>query len=148
LAYNYGYNATLYAVKYADSQLVASTSWWLDVETENSWTTSQVDNKSSLEGAVDALRQHTFLPTVGIYSTPYQWAVITGNWQNHLPSWVGTGSSNLIAAKAACRVQSFTGGGMWLAQYTPSLDIDYPCSGQFMYSVSKLQSNPRGSVVN
>src|SRR5579871_684495 len=36
LAYNYGYNAGLYALNYASGQKVSSSTWWLDVETTNS----------------------------------------------------------------------------------------------------------------
>ena len=37
LAYNYGYNAGLYAINAAQSAGVSSATWWLDVETSNTW---------------------------------------------------------------------------------------------------------------
>ena len=38
LAYNYGYNAAKYALKYADLNNAHSLNWWLDVESDNSWS--------------------------------------------------------------------------------------------------------------
>src|SRR5208282_6429264 len=45
LAYNYGFNAGKYTVLYADSQDVHATSWWLDVENDNSWDTNTSYNR-------------------------------------------------------------------------------------------------------
>src|SRR6476659_5855853 len=38
IAYNYGYNAGLYAYNAAANAGVRSSSWWLDVETMNTWS--------------------------------------------------------------------------------------------------------------
>jgi hypothetical protein len=92
-----------------------------------------------LEGAVAALAQHTFLPIIGFYSYPGQWNSITGNWHNSLPSWVATGSTSSLLAVSACKGQSFTGGPIWLSQYTQVLDKNYACSPRFMQSLDKLQ---------
>jgi hypothetical protein len=127
LAYNYGYNAAAYAMLYAASQNIHSTVWWLDVETENSWTNSAADNQASIQGSIDAIKRAVILPTIGIYSTPYQWKVITNNWRNGLPNWVGTGSSLRADAIRACSGNNFTGGGTMLTQYTLELDHDYVC---------------------
>lgn len=126
-AYNFGYNAGLYAINYASSQYVHSNTWWLDVETENSWSTNVTYNRASLNGMVDAIRQHTLLPTIGFYSYPGQWSTITGNWHNGYPNWSATGDVLHQKAVDYCKGQAFTGGPTWLTQYTTRLDDDYVC---------------------
>ena len=132
LAYNYGYNAALYAVQLADRQGAHANLWWLDVETENSWSASIVRNREALQGSIDAIRRSVPFVQVGIYSSPLQWSQLVGKWHNQLPSWVATGATSQGPAQAACRQPSFTGGSTWLAQYTPKyLDIDYACNQSF-----------------
>lgn len=138
LAYNYGYNSIIYSIEYAEKQLVSSNMWWLDVETENSWSDSTVVNRAALNGAVTALRQHVFVPTIGFYSYPGQWAEITGSWRNGLPAWVASGSNSNVQAMQLCRAPSFNGGQVWLGQYTKTLDENYPCSSKFMNTLDKL----------
>jgi hypothetical protein len=127
LAYNYGYNAAKYAVSYADYQAAHSNVWWLDVETDNSWTLSPLVNRNVLAGAIAAVKQIPFVSSIGIYSTPNQWRAITGSWHNLLPEWIGTGSSSRNTALQACSSKSFTGGPIWLSQYTIKLDTDLAC---------------------
>ncbi len=127
LAYNFGYNAGVYALDYAASQYVHSNTWWLDVETENSWSTNPTYNRASLDGMIDAIRQHTLLPTIGFYSYPGQWSTITGNWHNGYPNWAATGDVTRQKAVDFCKGQAFTGGPTWLTQYTTRLDNDYVC---------------------
>jgi hypothetical protein len=127
VAYDFGYNAGMYALNYAASQYVHTNVWWLDVETENSWSSNTSFNRASLNGMVDAIRQHTILPTIGYYSYPGQWAAITGDWQNYLPNWVATGDVSSQKALAYCSGQAFNGGSTWLTQYTTRLDNDYAC---------------------
>ena len=54
LAYNYGYNAGLYSINAAMGVGVSSATWWLDVETGNTWNTNVVQNQNSLQGEHDA----------------------------------------------------------------------------------------------
>lgn len=135
LAYNYGYNASLYAIKYAASRDVHSNLWWLDVETDNSWSTKIALNRASLQGSIDALRQNVILTKIGIYSYPAQWQVITDNWHSDLPAWVATGSTDKSVANQACKGPSFDGGPIWLGQYTPNLDVNQPCNQQFFQTI-------------
>jgi hypothetical protein len=128
LAYNYGYNAALYALTYASRQNVHTTNWWLDVETDNSWTDDPAQNIQSLQGMITALQQHTFLPTIGIYAYPGQWNLITDSWHNGLTAWIATGSSSRSAAVADCQAPDFTGGRIIVSQYTQALDEDYSCT--------------------
>lgn len=127
LSYNFGYNAGLYAVNYAASQYVHASMWWLDVETENSWSANTEYNRASLVGMVHAIQQNTLLPTIGFYSYPGQWNSITGNWFNGYPNWAATGSDNIQMAMSYCHGQAFNGGPTWLTQYTTRLDDDYAC---------------------
>jgi hypothetical protein len=127
LAYNYGYNAGIYAVYYADSQLVHGTMWWLDVETENSWSENTEYNRSSLLGTADAIKHETLFADIGYYSYPGQWDKITGKWRNGYPTWAASGSEKRQDAIEACGWPSFTGGHSVLAQYTKRLDNDYVC---------------------
>lgn len=131
LAYNYGYNAARYAVNYANKQAVHTSVWWLDVETSNSWTNNVLQNRETLVGMADALRHYTVLPTIGFYSYPGQWNLLTGNWQPHYPGWVATGSLHYSVALQACHQPSFTGGPVWLAQYTTKLDHNIVCGDAY-----------------
>jgi hypothetical protein len=128
LAYNYGFHAAQYAISYANSRLVQSSQWWLDVETENSWTNNVLQNRAALQGMIDAIHQNVFAATVGFYSYPGQWIQIVGNWRPRLPAWVATGTMSESMAVAACHEPSFTGSSVQLSQYTLKLDEDYNCS--------------------
>jgi hypothetical protein len=128
LAYNYGFNEGLYAVKYADQQNVHSDLWWLDVETENSWATNFLVNRQFLAGAIAAIKQQTWSPAVGIYSASDQWTEIVGPWHNKLPVWLATGATDKATAVKACGNRSFTDGSIWLTQYTIKYDENFSCS--------------------
>jgi hypothetical protein len=127
LAYNYGYAAGMYTVEYAASQGIHGTMWWLDVETDNSWTTDPLANRAEIAGEAAAIQHSTVIARIGIYSYPGQWDLITDNWTNGLPNWVATGSLERTVAQAFCRDENFTGGSTWLTQYTVRLDEDYVC---------------------
>ena len=126
LAYNYGYNAGLYAYNAAISAGVHSTTWWLDVETNNTWSNNTVQNQNSLQGETDALRV-SGVAMVGVYSTTAQWQSITNGWQNRLPSWGATTWTTAKQAAKYCTGHDFTGGGTWLIQFKGKLDQDYAC---------------------
>lgn len=127
LAYNYGYNAGLYALDYANSQGVSSGTWWLDVETMNSWTNDTVQNVQSLRGQTDALIA-AGVTTIGVYSTTAQWNDITGGWQNGFPSWGASTWRHARQAATFCQGHEFTGGPTYLIQYRgKNLDQNYAC---------------------
>jgi hypothetical protein len=116
-------------VSYAASQSATTpTAWWLDVETANSWSSSDLSlNRYTIQGIVDTLRQATTLP-IGIYSTSYQWGVITGGYQAAVDAnWVATGQRTLKRAKGYCGSTGFTGAKIWLVQYVTTIDNDYVC---------------------
>jgi hypothetical protein len=127
IAYDYGYQATAYDIRYSIRLGLVSPLWSLDVETANAWSDNPLDNSASLQGVIDAIKQLTFKPTIVIYSTPDQWASVTNNWRPQVISWLGTGDTSLAMAVNACQEPSFTAGPLWLTQYTPLLDQDYAC---------------------
>jgi hypothetical protein len=129
LAYNYGYNAGLSALSAAKNAGVSSASWWLDVETSNTWNSNVIQNQNSLQGEYDALVANG-VTTVGVYSTTAQWKSITGGWINNWPSWGATTWTTPQQAQSYCTGHQFTGGPSYLMQYLPSntnLDYDVAC---------------------
>lgn len=109
-AHNYGWNAASFAYDTAGSR--QSSTWWLDIETANSWVGRTDVNRGAIQGAIDYL-QAAGVTNVGIYSTPSMWRSITGGWRNNLPIWyAGTSSTTCAFAQA----NSFTNGSVWLVQ--------------------------------
>lgn len=125
LAYNYGYNAGLYAVSAATGAgLDVATRWWLDVETINTWANDTTQNRNSLQGEYDALMA-SGAAEVGAYSTTAQWNGITGNWINNWKSWGATTWPTASEAQGYCTGHEFTGGTSELMQFTPTQNLDY-----------------------
>jgi hypothetical protein len=149
-SYDYGWNAAqnsfadAIAAETADGSTSSKTAaaaapWWLDVETANSWETlesaygatptSDANDQASLQGAVAYLVAQG-VGTVGFYSTPSQWTVLTGGTGSSFaasPDWVA-GFRTLSLAQAGCSSTSFTGGRVALTQYpSGGFDADYAC---------------------
>jgi len=125
----YGAQAAAYALNYASSVTGASSAashvWWIDVETANTWSSSQAANAAVVQGALKYLKQHTS-KSVGIYSTGYQWGVITGGVQLGAPVWAA-GASSAASAPSMCGT-GFTGKPVKVVQYPAgSYDGDYRC---------------------
>jgi hypothetical protein len=140
-SYDYGWNYAQDALARALAVTAgaAAVQWWLDVETGNSWQTlesaygqttgARANDRASIAGAVAAL-QSQGVRSIGVYSTTYQWAQITGGSDIQFatqPAWVaGTGS--LSTAQSNCASTSFTGGHVTLTQYAYNgYDADYHC---------------------
>lgn len=114
-AYNYGYKTAQHAVAYAKTQGVTDVAtWWLDVETENTWSADKAMNAVVLGAAIDYLRTQT--ASIGIYSTPYQWSIIAGTYAPGLPVWVA-GGKDAAHAQELCTTGLFGGGEVQLVQY-------------------------------
>jgi hypothetical protein len=136
-SYDYGWYAA--ADSYAKAQAAYSalniaaspsaTSWWLDVETSNSWQTNVTNNVAVLQGEVDYLKS-VGVTKIGFYSTTAQWNQITGTSKVFAayPSW-GAGAPSEKAAKDHCvSTPGFTGGRLALVQYIWSgFDADVRC---------------------
>jgi hypothetical protein len=136
-AFDYGWNAA--ADSWADAGSAyrslgltgtpSGTTWWLDVETSNSWRSDTSLNVAALQGEVDYLTGTAHVVKLGIYSTSYQWGVIAGGSQafNAYRSWVA-GVGSLKNAQSHCGGSGFTGGGVSLAQYAwNGFDADLIC---------------------
>jgi hypothetical protein len=118
------------------SQATSDYTWWLDVETMNTWQTGSdaalKRNVAALEGWTSYFTQYG--AHVGLYSTAYQWGQITGNYisvssnLNKLPNWRPSGAT-LTNAKANCSVDPLTAGGfISLTKYVKkNLDHNHSC---------------------
>jgi hypothetical protein len=109
-----------------------SYSWWLDVETANSWQTDTTMNVADLQGMIAAFKA-AGVTTVGAYSSSAQWDSITGGTSTTaagslygIPDWI-PGASSLSAAESNCSLPSFTGGSVAVTQWTGNVDNDYAC---------------------
>lgn len=128
-AFNYGYNGARYAFAYAQAQTgeAGRHSWWLDVETGNSWSPNVALNTAAILGSITYLRSQGV--PVGAYSTPYQWGRITGGASlPELPSWVAGARNRAEAARFCSPDRSFTGGPVAMVQWVEhNLDHDLLC---------------------
>ncbi len=131
-AYDYGYLAAQYAYTRANyrtggASLKAST-WWLDVETDNTWSDNTSLNARVVAGAIDYLK--TTGHRIGVYSTPYMWHVIAGGYAP------GPGVGNWVAGASSlddftmCFHSLWAGAPVWLYQYLNfdrDLDENHSC---------------------
>ncbi|NJD27689.1 MAG: hypothetical protein FIA92_05275 [Chloroflexi bacterium] len=137
-AYDYGWNAAAHSFDvvlgaYAELNLTASptaTTWWLDVETSNSWREDDLSlNVAALQGQVDYLLS-VGVTRLGFYSTTVQWGEITGRTTafEDYPSW-GAGAPSERVAKSHCQsTPGFTGGRLAMVQYPwAGFDADLRC---------------------
>jgi hypothetical protein len=110
--------------------------WWLDVETTNTWQSGSADaqarNRATLEGMTSYLVSRG--ANVGLYSTRHQWTEIAGtvSARSNLAgrdSWLA-GSTTIEGATAACRTAALVPRGrVTLTQYVVSgLDRNHSCA--------------------
>jgi hypothetical protein len=110
--------------------------WWLDVETMNTWQSGSpgalARNRASLEGMAAYLLGEG--GRVGLYSTSYQWSRIVGTVPSASNlvgrnSWLA-GATTLAQAEDNCRRAPLVPGGrVTLTQYVKdSLDRDHSCT--------------------
>ena len=113
----------------------AGYTWWLDVETANSWQSGSPEarerNRATLEGMAAHLQGVG--AEVGLYSTAYQWRLIAGTVGPSSPlyrvdSWLA-GAQDEEQARDWCDRAPLTGGGdVTLVQYVEDdLDHDVAC---------------------
>ena len=155
-SYDYGWNAGLQALAVAADAAqrlhhvdranafhrAANVDWWLDVETMNSWqaveghvtTVAQRRDVATLVGEMDALRS-AGVGRVGVYSTAYQWNLITGGTKVTHSTFAGTpqwlaGYGSHTAATRGCAQRGFTGGPVVMTQYLgrDGFDADVLCA--------------------
>lgn len=132
-AYVYGYAKAYDDVNTRGIPVASASSylWWLDVETTNSWEANTVANTADLEGMTAYFE--SVGARVGLYSTSYQWGVITGTLSSGsnlqgLNNWI-PGARTLKSAQANCKLAPFTSGStVTVTQYlSGALDYDWSC---------------------
>ena len=136
LAYNYGYNAAQNSMGVANGDHLAPRMWWLDIETVGGctqsfptggsgyWSCNQGLNRLTIQGALDAIRQSG--AQVGVYSTSYQWGVITAGYTPNYgapPNWLA-GDDASPPSSWCDGSHDFAGGAAWLLQLYPSRNWD------------------------
>jgi hypothetical protein len=86
-ACDYGFRTALDAfAKAAADGVTTSVGWWLDVESDPSWSSDTSANASLVRGAIDGLHAEG-LNSVGIYASPGSWSGIVGHYQPAVPYW-------------------------------------------------------------
>ncbi len=119
----------------------ANVEWWLDIETMNSWLaidgspvrSAQLRDTATIVGEIDVLH-FAGVARVGIYSTPYQWNLITGGSRvtagqlGPTAQWLA-GYDSKSAAIAGCSDPGFLPGPVHMTQYFASdgFDADIVC---------------------
>jgi hypothetical protein len=128
-AYDYGWLAAQdsfnRAMGVAGRSLAIQSSWWLDVETANSWSEDRATNAAAVDGAIAFLRSVS-VASVGVYSTLTDWEIIVGPPTTagpfgDLPNW-RPGASNAQEAPSWCQ-RTVTGGRVKYVQF-PSNGFD------------------------
>ncbi len=126
------------------SEAAADYTWWLDVETMNSWQESGTDalarNAATLEGMTQLYRLEG--APVGLYSTAYQWRQIVGGTLDvvpgavpavgaallGLPSWLAGASDAEDARRRCADATGLTGGPVVMVQHiVDELDHNESC---------------------
>jgi hypothetical protein len=153
-SWQYGWNRALEAVdlRFAPAAALAQLSpsaadytWWLDVETMNSWqqdgARARERNAAALEGMAQFL-QADGATEVGLYSTHYQWRQIVGEAVGRLDpaghviagnligvsSWIAGASDSASAQRRCLALAGLTGGRVIMVQYiADGLDHNVRC---------------------
>ena len=120
-SYNYGYNSAVAYVRYSRMQGIDPKMWWLDVEGNSGWTTA-ASNDQVLAGLLGGLK--TMHTETGIYSTRYQWNLITAGMsipgEREWVPGVGNPAGPGYTATSACAdpaSYTFGGGRLELVQF-------------------------------
>lgn len=92
---------------------------WLDVETENTWSGSQVQHVAYLSAMLATFAEAGH--PVGIYSTPTLWRRITGGVEMDVPTWVAIGRNERSAAERTCSGRGLAGSPPAMVQWVELL---------------------------
>jgi len=143
-AFDYGVNAAKDAFDRARAAAlsvgapdVRRSTWWLDVETHNTWESLEYGERPTylrndtavLAGMTRGLHKRG-VDVVGVYSTGHQWDRITGGASLDRASVWYAGVGSAATARSRCKpAWSFTGGRVRMTQFlAPSgLDGDLRC---------------------
>lgn len=91
---------------------------WVDVEPVKGvpWSKKTAANNALLDGVLAGYKAAGV--RTGWYSYAYGWKQITGGRRSSLATWVPSGKDTRASALARCGQRSFSGGPVWLAQWT------------------------------
>lgn len=132
-SYQYGWNIAQEDAQLRGVSNPSNYKWWLDVESDNSWSTINFNNNvADLEGMVGYFQ--SIGATVGLYSTATQWGGIVGNSVsstsnlNGLDSWLA-GAKGLSGTQTMCQQPPLTTAGrVAVTQYVSKrTDYDFSC---------------------
>lgn len=101
-----------------------ATAWWLDVETGNSWsTTDKTLNQAAIDGAVDGLKS-LGVGVVGVYSYASSWNTITSG-----SSWAPMSADGIWGTGSSTCSSPFAPRPEWLYQSGSNAfgDLDSTC---------------------
>ena len=132
---------------------------WIDVEPVHgwSWSSSPTNNNAVLDGVLAAYRAAGV--RTGLYSYSYGWKQITGGRSlPGIPTWVPSGSNTRGSALSRCATRSFSGGPIWMTQWSDGRrDYDITCPGVLgsiarpsaltRYQNTRLARGSRGAAV-
>jgi hypothetical protein len=102
-AYEYGAKQATLDIGFASTAGASAATWWLDVETANSWLSRGLidPNQADLLGMVKTFQGASLVVAVGAYSTNYQWNKILGTLDttassslDALAQWIPTGGNS------------------------------------------------------
>lgn len=144
-AYLYGWNAAADSYRIALEAFISAgwaeadaealpwaTTWWLDVETANSWRFDRRLNVATLQGARDFLESME-VAEIGFYSTPRMWEQLIGSTDAFAahPAW-HAGARDREDARQRCEDEpAFTGGELRMVQWVENgLDHNLSCTGE------------------
>jgi len=159
--YNYGWNNARTEFAAASTSGITSSVWWLDVETGNCWNYAcngydTTNNWRVIQGNIDYLKSQAV--TVGIYSTAYQFGVITGSsYRPGVPVWLADYNGGDPSLDCGPSSKSFGGGQVWQVQSAPvtlsdgkQYDPDYSCPSEHGYWLVASDGGlfPFGTAVN
>jgi hypothetical protein len=134
-AYVYGWSKAYDDLSRQSDASPSGLRWWLDVETTNSWSSTNLTaNRADLEAMTAVFTKAG--GKVGVYSTRSQFATIVGTVPTGSPlvgldSWLA-GASSAKAAQSACSSAAplTTGSRVSLVQYVANgFDYDVSCIG-------------------
>ncbi len=105
---------------------------WVDIEPVKlaPWSRNVSANNAVINGVVSAYRRAGL--RVGFYSYAYGWKQITGGRRlPAYPTWVPSGNDRQASALARCGQRSFSGGPVFLGQWTAAdRDHNVTCPGR------------------
>jgi hypothetical protein len=141
-ACNYGFNTALDAfAKAGGAGINTQVGWWLDVESDPSWSSNTAANAAMVQGAIDGLHFEG-LNGVGIYASPGVWTGIVGtNYSPAVPYWAADWGINPVTTcgNVKTKFAHLPAGPVQIIQYSSpsaifvagglntSFDNDYAC---------------------